>query len=301
MKHLAVAAVAIICATPALAVNYFHVNNECHHPIDIVVRYEHAPEDWRTSGWYTVNAGEKVYLLATREDLLESSNSIFYYYAKVRGRSEQWAGGGSVKDRTYVVDGHRLRFRRVDDRFWNNDVVLVCPKIDPPSRISGTLAGFLEVAAQRAAAGRNEAANALLAKMRPKVEFRNGLIGLAGGGMGGGGAMVVDDPCGPYGLSQVECEIVRDTGSAERLKDRAAAWLGWGAGVGCGAAVASTGIGLPVAIPVGLACKILVGSATRTVFNCAVGPAERRMMRTLTGRDINEGCLEIDLSIGLGF
>ena len=111
---------------------YFPVDNNCHLPVWVAVRYQTKSGRWVTHAWHWFAPREKAFLATRNNRLLVSDNRIFYFYAETdaEGAHYTWEGAEwDRRNRSYSVDGRRLRFRRMVDRWWNNDLSLACPDI----------------------------------------------------------------------------------------------------------------------------------------------------------------------------
>ena len=119
---------AAAAAESALSGVRFHVTNNCVATVRVAVRYRDVSGTWRTRAWYTFEPGESAYL-ASGGRRLKSKNAVFYFFAEpFPNGSFEWSGRASDADaRTYPVDGRRLRFRHIRDRWGDNDVDLGCP------------------------------------------------------------------------------------------------------------------------------------------------------------------------------
>ena len=291
MKTFMILLLAVV-SQAASANYYFHFENSCHTPASVVVRFQDTGGVWRTTGWYEFAPGEEAFLASDDRRRLESRNATFYYYAKMIGSAHSWEGSDQdPRDRTYQVDGEPLRFRHVRDRWWDNNVTLGCSNVAPPPQLSAYLFALVQVAEKRYEAGRIATADALVNQLAATAYaeadevFRSGLVG------GGSGPTVL---C-PGGLDELECQLVRDVVTNERIKEAVATWSGLGAGFACGAGVAATGVGLIVSIPAAVVCNIVFNSATRTVFNCGISETQRSIIGHITGRDTS--CLEIGFGL----
>ena len=296
VKRVIVALSTLMVAPAAVADYYFVVDNECHSPAAVYVRYQDMNGGWRTSGRYTIAPGEGAFL-ARDNDRLRSRNPTFYFYAEVIGTGYSWRGSADErKDRTYTIGGiGKRRFRHKRDTWWDNDVVLGCSNLEPPPRVSAGLFAMLKVASRRHDLGRQAAADDLVTSLSTRQA--DGFVGLDPAAFASiESGMTNPDRC-PFDLTAPECKIVRATVSNERFKDQIASLLGLGAGASCAIGVSwIPGAGLLAAVPAAIACNILVNSATRTAFNCAISATERSMIRRVTGRD-STGCFEIGFRI----
>lgn len=299
LKHICWAAlVYALLATPSANAAYnFLVDNDCHTPAKVHVRFKGLDDVWRTSGSYLFAPGESAFL-ARDGRRIASNNATFYFHAEAVGSGGySWRGSkADPKDRTYIVDGQPRRFRHKRDTWRHNNFRLACTNLAPPPRLSAHLLALTRVAERRYVAGRTVAADQLVANLRENTRQKDGFVV---SGLGGGGGIVAypSAPVCPGGLSQQECQFVRKIVQNERLKEDAANTLGWAAGAACGAGVAAIpGPGWLLALPAGFLCNVVVNSTTRTIFNCGISTTQRSIIRRITGRN-ETGCVEIGFGI----
>lgn len=293
------ALVCVLFTTPPASAAYnFLVDNDCHTPATVHVRFKDLDGVWQTSGSYLFAPGASAFLLDRNGQRIASNNATFYYYAEAVGTGGySWRGSAAdPQDRTYFVDGEPRRFRHKHDTWRHNNFRLVCTNLAPPPRLSAYLLALTRVAELRYVAGRTVAADDIVAKVSENARQQNGFLV---SGLGGGGGTVAEPP-GPFcpgGLSEEECDFVQQTVRNEGLKEDTASVIGWAAGATCGAGVAAIpGAGWILALPAGLLCNVMANSATRTIFNCSISKAQRSIIRRITGRK-EDGCIEVGFGI----
>lgn len=99
--------------------HFLYFENDCPGEMWLAVRYKSTDGDWKTRGWYRLDAGEEVYVAQT-------NNRILYFYAE-SGHSK-WSGD----ERYYQVrdnDSQEYGFMRwaIDkERSGNNEFLLKC-------------------------------------------------------------------------------------------------------------------------------------------------------------------------------
>ncbi|RIJ04641.1 DUF1036 domain-containing protein [Achromobacter sp. K91] len=89
------------------------IENACGRDLRFAVHYLPDGGEWRTEGWWNVEANSSTGL---RGDLglIESTNAIFYYYAESLDRKIVWQGRDDDEtDATYAFKGRNYRFDRV--------------------------------------------------------------------------------------------------------------------------------------------------------------------------------------------
>lgn len=89
------------------------VENACGRDLRLAVHYLPDGAAWRTEGWWNVDANSSTGL---RGDLglIESTNTIFYYYAESLDQKIVWQGRDDDEtDATYALKGRTYRFDRV--------------------------------------------------------------------------------------------------------------------------------------------------------------------------------------------
>ena len=111
-----------------------HVKNKCHLSARVAVTYEDSNLGWRTTGWYRFAPSEAAYLSEKGKRLI-TENGNFYYAAEVIESSYRWYGDdGDEADRTYTIDGRKVRFRHIYDKRGDNNIILRCANIEPQRR-----------------------------------------------------------------------------------------------------------------------------------------------------------------------
>lgn len=105
-----------------------YVENKCHVPFRIALRYKMISDEWKTVSWYTFSPDE-FSSLDDDDRTVETDNAVFYYYAEAEG-GRKWRGRDDDDSaRTYTIEGERYRFRkysakRDDDGDWR--LALTC-------------------------------------------------------------------------------------------------------------------------------------------------------------------------------
>lgn len=105
------------------SINNIRINNECHKPVNIAVRYMNTNDNWVTDGWWEFSPSEKG-LLRGDNGRLETDNSILYYFAQSTDKTIVWEGDKNTK----YFKGKKLDMREVDDENGDIDITLVCNK-----------------------------------------------------------------------------------------------------------------------------------------------------------------------------
>jgi hypothetical protein len=77
--------------------------NKCNKPVKVLIRYLDDNDDWKSKGWWEIAPNKTVYV----ED---SSNRIFYYYAKTTDGKLVWSD--NENKRTYK--GKKYGFRKLE-------------------------------------------------------------------------------------------------------------------------------------------------------------------------------------------
>ncbi|MDC9835538.1 DUF1036 domain-containing protein [Rhizobium binxianense] len=84
----------------------FYFSNSCNDTIRLALSYKDIHNQWRTTGYWKLDNGEKTHLVDNNVRL-RSRNSIYYIYAESLNRSRTWSGN---KYLTVDTDGRRLGF-----------------------------------------------------------------------------------------------------------------------------------------------------------------------------------------------
>lgn len=106
---------------PSNTVYGYHFTNNCKHPLRLAIRYNVQGDRWVTTGWWNFKPGQSSYL-ASDQQRLRATNSIWYYYAETTDRSNwEWSGGVP----TYL-DGTKLMMKKVEDHEGDNNWTAVC-------------------------------------------------------------------------------------------------------------------------------------------------------------------------------
>ena len=105
----------------------FEIKNDCVNAARVALRYKDAASgSWRTKGWFLIEPGRAITPTSGGKKL-RTDNSVFYFYGATEDRETVWAGDAEDKaDRTYTVDGRKLRFREKRDARGLRNLRLTC-------------------------------------------------------------------------------------------------------------------------------------------------------------------------------
>lgn len=116
--------------TSTAVASEIRVANDCVDKVRLAVRYS-ARDEWRTEAWYLIEPGVTTYLLSNERERIRMDSKVLYFFAESTdaGKKKVWRGAASNKrDRTYTVDGRKLRFRSKSFRNRKNiRLRLTCP------------------------------------------------------------------------------------------------------------------------------------------------------------------------------
>ncbi|MBV7333778.1 DUF1036 domain-containing protein [Chloroflexi bacterium TSY] len=83
--------------SPTSAGHDFYIQNNCLQSIRVALRYRHLSGEWRTEGWWNVDAQEGIYLASDGQSIKSNYHS-FYYYAELPNVSGyRWSGDKKVE------------------------------------------------------------------------------------------------------------------------------------------------------------------------------------------------------------
>ena len=105
----------------------FEIKNDCVDTARVALRYKDAGSGtWRTKSWYVIEPGRAI-TPSSGGKTLRTKSSVFYIYGASEDGKTVWAGDAEDKtDRSYTVDGRKLRFREIRDARGRRNLRLTC-------------------------------------------------------------------------------------------------------------------------------------------------------------------------------
>lgn len=99
----------------------FYIENQCNHPLSIILQYRDVEGVWRMEEG-TINGGVAGYLTDKEGNEFKTNNAVWYYYAQTTDGSDwEWAG-----DELSSYAGVDLPMIRAEDHEGDNDIILSC-------------------------------------------------------------------------------------------------------------------------------------------------------------------------------
>ncbi|MDK1489394.1 hypothetical protein QN219_04895 [Sinorhizobium sp. 7-81] len=109
-------------------VGFFYFRNKCGYPFSLAVRVQKLGGEWATISWYHVEPGSNAQLFDPAGSPLASTNRIIYVYGTAPTPGGGWRGrDDNPEDRTYDLDGKRVRFLRIEAPRTPDNDFLVAP------------------------------------------------------------------------------------------------------------------------------------------------------------------------------
>lgn len=88
-----------------------YVNNKCHHPISLLIKYQLPYGIWVVKGWWDLKAKTEKFLMDEDERLVVNSDEIYTYVRSTDGSDITWSGDVEVeyKNKIYKMDKEPVR------------------------------------------------------------------------------------------------------------------------------------------------------------------------------------------------